>query len=404
MSLAHPIRALIVALLLLPTAAAAQSPFEPVAQVNDQVITRWELDQRTRLLEALRAPGNVIDEALDALINDRLQLGAARSLGIEVTEEEIAEGMAEFAGRANLSTEQFLQEIGRAGVDSQTFRDFVRAGLAWRAAVRARFGPQVQVGPDDIAKAREQVEPDAGLRVLISEIVLPANTPEARQQAEARAAEIQRITSLDAFAAAARQYSAAPTRERGGRVDWLDVANIPAPVANAVLTLRPGEVTPPLRLPNAVALFQLRAIEETETPAPQNVTLDYAQFFIPGGRTESALAEAQRLRGRVDTCDDLYAVAQGVPENQLQRDELPLSEVPQDVALELARLDPGEASTTLTRGNALVFLMLCDRATAGAEAPTDVALVNRLRSEQLSAMADIWLAELRSEAFIVGEE
>jgi peptidyl-prolyl cis-trans isomerase SurA len=50
----------------------------------------------------------------------------------------------------------------------------------------------------------------------------------------------------------------------------------------------------------------------------------------------------------VDTCDDLY----GVRPEGLERQVLPPSEIPQDIAAALSRLDPDEMSFDVTRGRA----------------------------------------------------
>ena len=398
-----PLTRLVAVFLLMLSAAqvAAQSPFTPVARVNDSIVTQWELDQRIRLLTALRAPGELRAQALERLIDDRLQAQAAELVGIEVSEEDVRQGLAEFANRADLTAEQFLELLAQAGVEEETALEFIRAGLVWRQAVQARFGPRVQISPEDIEKARTEIRPSAGLRLLLSEIILPANTPQNQAEARALAAELTQIGSIAEFAEAARRYSAAPTRDVGGRVEWVAVGDLPQPVAAAVTTLRPGQVTAPLPLPNAIALFQLRAIEEVEAPQGAGVSVNYAQFLIPGGRSQDALAEAARVKARVDTCNDLYGVAQGLPPSRLLRDERPVDEVPQDIALQLARLDEGEVSTALTRGDALVFLMLCERDTGGDLATDEAAIRNRLRAERLTALADAWLAELRADAHIV---
>ena len=138
-----------------------------------------------------------------------------------------------------------------------------------------------------------------------------------------------------------------------------------------LLELGPGDVTAPLPIPNAVALFQLRGIEETATPAREYSEIEYAAYYIPGGRSEAGLAAAAKVRAKVDVCDDLYGIAKGQPEEVLERGAKKPSEIPQDIAIELAKLDPGESSVALTRANGqtLVFLMLCKRtADANAEA------------------------------------
>ncbi len=49
-------------------------------------------------------------------------------------------------------------------------------------------------------------------------------------------------------------------------------------------------------------------------------------------------------------------------------ESLPMAEIPQDIGLELARLDPGEVSTALTRPGGRLMLMLCSR-TVESETP-----------------------------------
>ena len=96
-------RLLIPLLLCLALPAAAQNLFAPVARVGDRVVTGYELDQRVRFNRALSAPGDLQAISLQQLVEDRLRLIAADLAGIDPTEEEVAEGMAEFAARANLS-------------------------------------------------------------------------------------------------------------------------------------------------------------------------------------------------------------------------------------------------------------------------------------------------------------
>jgi len=104
----------VTALVFLGTPITAQNQFSPAVKVNDQVITNYEVDQRARFLTLLRAPGDPAEEALKALINDRLQSQAASAAGITATQEEVEVGMEEFAARAELTAEDFIK--ARTGV------------------------------------------------------------------------------------------------------------------------------------------------------------------------------------------------------------------------------------------------------------------------------------------------
>src|SRR6056297_4280332 len=102
--------------------AVSQNLFTPVVKVNDQAITRYELQQRARMLSLFRAPGDPRQLAREQLIEDRIKMEAAAGAGVSLPDEAIDGGMAEFAGRANMGAEEFVAQLEQAGVSEQTFR------------------------------------------------------------------------------------------------------------------------------------------------------------------------------------------------------------------------------------------------------------------------------------------
>jgi peptidyl-prolyl cis-trans isomerase SurA len=183
------------------------------------------------------------------------------------------------------------------------------------------------------------------------------------------------------------------------------VTQLPPLLRPLVLGLAPGEVTDPLPLQGAVALFQLRDIQETDVPEPSYSAIEYAAYYIPGGRSPEALSRAARIAAETDTCDDLYGVAQGQPENVLERGTKAPGEIPNDIAISLSRLDPGEVSYDITRANGqtLVLLMMCGRSKAiEGEAGDDTAqLSQQITARRLESFANGYLEQLRAEARII---
>ncbi len=400
-------RALALAALALAGASAtatAQNLFAPVAKVDDMVVTRYEFQQRRQMLQALRAPGDLDKTAMDRLIDERLQVAAARRAGITLSEEDIAAGIEDFASRLEMSREEFIAFLAEQGVAEQSFRDFIVAGLMWREYVRARFAPRVEITEAEIDRAIRLRGTTGSARVKLSEIFLPTATPQFEAQARQLAPQIAALRSIEEFADAARRFSAGPSAPRGGEVeDWIPLENLPPQLRQIILTMKPGEVTDPIEIPNALALFQLRAIEPTAATPPANPSVDYASYLIPGGRSPEALAEARRVAALADTCDDLYGILRDRPPEVLERRTMPLARVPADVAIELAKLDPGESSVALTRDNGatLVFLMLCERLPGDAEEISREEVRLQLRNQRLAAMAEAYLEKLRAEAVIV---
>nr|WP_244614894.1 peptidylprolyl isomerase [Pukyongiella litopenaei] len=404
--LARGTRAFAIAAILAGTGigpAMAQGLFSPAIRVNETVVTQFELDQRTRLMSLLRAPGDPARLAREALIDDRLKQQAVKEAGISVTPEDVQLGIEEFAGRTELSADEFLKALAAGGVQAETMRDFTEVSLAWRNLIQERFLAKARPTAAEIDRALGQTQ-GGGVQVLLSEIIIPV-TPQTVERAEALAEELSRITSQADFAAAAERYSAAQTRTNGGRMDWLSLGRLPAGLQPVLLELAPGEVTDPIALPDAVALFQMRGIRETAPARPSYSAIDYATYLIPGGRTPDALARAGDIIARVDRCDDLYGINKDLPPELLERHELPPGKIPRDVALELAKLDNGEISTALTRSNGqtLMLVMMCNRTAALNEEATREQVANALTQQRLSAFSDSYLEQLRADALIVEE-
>ena len=63
-------------LFLLTLPAIAQGLFEPVARVNERVITKFEYDQRVQMLELFQVPGDIRTASMTRLIEERAARGA----------------------------------------------------------------------------------------------------------------------------------------------------------------------------------------------------------------------------------------------------------------------------------------------------------------------------------------
>lgn len=349
----HILAGLAAAILAMPGGAAFLRPaaaqeLAPAVIVNDQAITAYEIAQRARFMQVLRAPDSSPAAAEAALIDERLQVEEGRRLRISVTEADIRGGMTEFAARGGLDADSFVAQLGSAGVDEQTFRDFVTAGLIWRQVLRERVAPAVSVSDREVARVRQSVlEQPRVTEVLISELIMPA--PQGSEdQVLARAQQLSdTVRSEGAFAEAARRYSATPTAGSGGRLPWTPISQLPEGLAPILLALQPGQITQPLSIPGAVVLFFVRDTRGEQRPGATSETVRYLSLTL------ASVAEAQTVQRRADTCDMLYVAAQGRP---VQDQSVASGSAP----AELASLDPNE-SVILNRGNAADLVMLCSR-------------------------------------------
>ena len=370
-------------------ALAQGNPFAPVMRVGDRVITQYELTQRVLFLGVLNAPGDVSALAMEGLIEDRLRQAAADAAGIVIEAGAVQAGMEEFAARANLTAAQLIEALAPGGVEAETFRDFVEAGVTWREVIRAKYAGKIQISEAEIDRAiAAGVAAGGEVRVLLLEMVIPTdgNATAALALANRLRSEIKTEAG---FAQAARLHSKSDSAAKGGALDWTPLAALPDGVASRILALDKGGISDPIQQPGAVVMFYLRDITQSGGDGAAATEVDFATFQLPPGMTETL------VQSRTDRCEDLYPLASGLPESALQRQTLPESQLPAAVAAALAGLDAGE--TAMTGGS---LLMLCARVPQSAVPPSRDEVRSQLQNRKLAALAANDLEELRSEAII----
>ncbi len=396
---------LAVSLVLTAAPLRAQSLFAAALYVNDEAITNYDITQEMRFLQFVGVAGaDSRAMAIERLIEDRLQIQEVRRLGGRLTPDQLDAAMAEFAQRGNLTAEELLTRMAQAGIDRETYIEFVRSGALWRQLIQARYGGQAQISDAQVDQALSVEGLQPVTEVLISEIFLPID-PQFAEAVQRIIPQIQRITTEADFANAARQVSAAPSSASGGRVDrWINVASMPDPVGPAMADAAVGTVVGPLDVPGAYAFFQLRARRESRSVPPSAIEVEYRRVDLPGGRSDTNLASVERIRARVDACGDFEGVTlremPGLPDGSVVALTSPQSALPNGTRAELERLNPGQISSNQVENGALVVLMLCARRVGPELAPPRAEVRASLLNRALEAQAIIYLRRLRAEAEI----
>lgn len=288
-------------------AAIAQTPFAPVAVVNDDVITGYDLDQRMRLIRLFARGGDdqaLQQAALDQLVEDRLKLQAGERLGIAAGDELIAEALETFATTRQTTPEALRAAAAKAGVSDLALRDLVAADAVWREVVRGRFLGRVEPSAGEVDAEIGLIGQGGGTTAYrLQEIGLPVRQG---REAETKALADRLYAELAAggdFAAAVRQHSRAPTAAQDGNLGWVQGSQIPPGLAQSLDGLQPGQVTPPVRVPAGFSIVKL--LERSEAGA---------------GGTDVSPEARERVRAKmIDT--RLGRLAEGLMQ-ELRRDAL----------------------------------------------------------------------------------
>jgi peptidyl-prolyl cis-trans isomerase SurA len=362
-------------------------------QVNNSVITQFELDQRAKFLGVLKFADNHSELAQTQLIEERLKQSEAQKLNISASDVEIEDALTRFASRANLTVKEFNKELKRIEIYPDTFRSYVETEVIWQKLVNKKFGAQSSVSNLQLQRAKSISKFEDTIQVLLTEIIIPFSTDD-RSEKENLANLLKQIRSKEEFSNAAQKYSKAPTATVGGRVKWQNFDRLPGIIKPLILGLSPGQVTEPIMLTKAIALFQLRDIREIKTDRTQLELLDFV-------KVKSDLKYLLFVQDNFHNCSDLEAIIGDQTEVTLTRKKLLSDEIPNTLVPVLDKLDQNESEIIVEDGQSQLVIM-CERNNQlNSTAQTLEQDKNVLQSNRLKHLARSFLETLKDNARIV---
>lgn len=277
--------AVLVLMTALPHGAQAQNKMSIAAVVNDDAISMTDVADRMKLVMVSSGLPNtpeirakIMPQIIENLIEEQLKMQAAKRAKLEVTEEEVEEGMGIIAAQNKFTPEQFKDIMGKQGVPANTLTRQIRAQLAWNKVVKETLRNQVNVSETDVNMRLERLKDKIGqTEYLVSEIFLPLDNPKRNAETEGLA---QRMTKeLQAgkapFGPVAAQFSKAPGADKGGSIGWVQPGQLEAALDKVLLTLAEGQVSNPIKTQTGIHILLLqkkRTLNEESIPPREELT------------------------------------------------------------------------------------------------------------------------------------
>lgn len=262
---------LLVAFLTLPLAAGERQVVEEVvARVNNQIITRSDLEQARGLLRqelAREFMGEELERELQErekdllrdLIDQALLVQRGTDVGFSV-ESEVIKQMDRIRQDMNLATlEELERAIAAQGTSVEDFKQQMRDQLMTNLVIQRMVTPDVFISKEEVAEYYEQhkeelVQPE----LLALREILVSSQDRTEDELEARTREVlQKIRQGEAFEELAREYSDAPTAEDGGALGYFEPDKLAPQVRDTVINLLDTGVADPLLTQDGYLILQL---------------------------------------------------------------------------------------------------------------------------------------------------
>ncbi len=235
-----------------------------VAVVNDEVITLSDLQRET----LKRPTGSDQRLTLEDMIDRKLQMVAAKRNGMEVTDRELADAVADIMKRNNMDSKQFEEALAREGLTLDQYRAEFREQMT----MSRLFNKFIRTGLSvDEKEIREHYDRNVGqfslpeeIRVRLLAVTVPekasaAQIAEARQTAEDLMA---RIKKGEDFIRLIRENSNSPTAAQDGDLGFMQRDQAIPEIEEAAKNIKPGEYAGPV---TAADGFYIIRVEEIRT-------------------------------------------------------------------------------------------------------------------------------------------
>jgi peptidyl-prolyl cis-trans isomerase SurA len=395
--------------------SAMPSVVKASAIVNGEVITQTDIDQRLALL-AIANGGKIAPDEIERLrqqvlrnlIDETLQIQAAKAAEIEVTDADIDKTVARVAGNVKQTPEQMAEYLKANGSSMRSIRRQILGEISWRRLQSAKIESGISVGDEEVKAVIARLEASKGTEEYrVGEIYLSLN-PGNEAQVTANAARIlEQLRQGASFVGYARQFSEASTAAVGGDLGWVRPEQLPEPLAAAVRNLQPGQVSPPVRVPGGISIVAVQDKRKVLTADPRNAELSLKQISVgfPAGTTresaEPIVARFAQAAQSIAGCGGAEAMAAQFNGEVVQSEGVKLRELPPALQEMMLPMQVGQSTRPFgSLEDGVRVLVICGRDEVDPSLPTYDQVLASMNEERVNVRARRYLRDLRRDAII----
>ncbi|MDP1555636.1 MAG: peptidylprolyl isomerase [Hyphomonas sp.] len=375
------------------------------AIVNDKPISYSDVRQRARLLMLTlgrQTPSQeqlqqITGQALEQLIDERLQLDRVAEYKVEVDPREINAEMDDMASQGGIGADGLRQQLLSAGVNPVSLEEQIRADIAWNRLMSGLFGSRIRVSESQVEDQLDRLRTAAKkTQYRVGEIFLYA--PDETTRTEARkAAEsiIQQLQQGAEFRVAAQRISSAPTAATGGDMGWVTADDLAPALAEAVSGAAVPSLLPPVEVESGIYILTVTAKREPSQPTTR---VDLKRLVATDAK-EATLTEAI---SRIKSCDEVNSVANS--KSELRSQDLPdidVVELGEEGRSLVLATDVGSPTEIFAIGNGLAVMYVCRRQDGAEALPSKEDLKNSIKARELNMISERELRNSRREATII---
>jgi peptidyl-prolyl cis-trans isomerase SurA len=400
-----------------------------VAKVNDTPISNYDVRQRVALFVSTSGtrptPEQITQirgQVLKQLETERLELLEAEKDKVTVSAADVDKAINDILKDNHLTMEQLNKVLSESNVRTETLRAQIAAQIAWSKLVQDQLGDRVHVSTLDVDDELARLKRGANKsHYVVAEIFQAVDTPE--QEAKVKKDMESLETQLQAgapFSSVARQFSQNPTAAQGGDLGVIQEGQLPPELDKVLVTMRPGQYSPPVRATGGYYILFLRELLAPEganlanlapaAPSGPPGTLPLFRILLPLGPKPAAnilqnvMKIANVMRSQIQNCTGAREVAKRLPGAQQQDlGNMRLADLSEQMQSEIGQTEAGGSTVPFQSPAGIEIIVRCDKAVpkiGNYKIPTHDQVEEQIYEEQITTLARQYLRDLRRDADI----
>ncbi|MDC3086906.1 peptidylprolyl isomerase [Paracoccaceae bacterium] len=363
-------------LILIPIAALCKSDFKVAYQVDDQVISNYDIDQAKKLHNLMTGSSNKRAEIEKIVINRKIKELYGNRLQITVSEAELNSQLNRFLQSNKMKIGSLKSLLNSKGVNIETFYSFLRDNIRWQKVLDNRFGYKINnlIIKDAIplAPTPQKIEKE----YEFSEIFISYNRWDA-EQAKLIASRLEVELKAGAnFENAVEKFSSAKSRVNKGKVGPIKKSALPEEFRNALDQLKKNEVSSSFEIDGGLILLKLKRTRSYKTAKKPKLMVSFT-ISSASSNTDTLCSEKKKVQGPIL-----------------------LSKVEKAIRDTLVKLMPGESYKLLDSNGLTSLVTLCESFIAENK-NAGLSFESIKKNEEALRLSNALVLELRRNTTVV---
>lgn len=354
-------------------------------------------------------------QAIEKLIIDNLQMQMAERMGIQISDPQLEQTIANIAQGEKMDIAQFREKVAQEGVTYDTYREEIRKELILGEVRRANVRRRVYITEQEINNLVKLIDEqgDQQAEYNLGHILIefpPEPTDADIEQSKTRANKVLELLNNGSdFAKIATASSGGSRALEGGDLGWMNINSMPTLFAEAVQKKSKDDLIGPIRSGAGFHILKvkdLRGIEKVEVEEINARHILIAPSVILSDEKAKKILidfRKQLLAGEADFAE-LAKEHSADPGSALKGGELGWAEPSiyvADFRAALANLEVNEISQPVKTQYGWHLMQLLEKRVGDAtEKRKQDKAYQLLFQRKFAEESDVWLREIRGSAYI----